>query len=191
MYFQQRKAILLEHELGLHLPYKHYWKQVTLPISLQSELGADKGDIVIVRPDMLAKTAACVIVGTGPQKDFGNNVVRVSSDIKRVLKTSIGYPVLIEKIDVIPADEIKIEWFIPSLTKKYIDPNVRESISKHLIDLIIFELSDLPLMRADRFSTTLSLPDPEHNYKINYWIRSYKPGFPVVKINSDTQIILY
>lgn len=192
MYSQQRTAILLDHDLNsINLPYKHNWKQITLPIDLQNQLGVVKGDTVIIRPNMLSKTAACVVVGEGPLNDIGN-IVRVDTYTRKIIKTAIGQIVLVEKIDVIPADEIRIEWFISSIVKKYIEPDVRQSITNFLREIIFIELADLPLMKADRFKTSIILPDrPEHSYKITYWIRNLKPGFPVVKLIPSTKLDVF
>lgn len=193
MYSQQRTAILLDHDQNsMNLPYKHTWKQVTLPNDFQNQLGVVRGDALIIRPHMLSKTAACVVVGNGPAKDMGNDIVRVDADTRRIIKSSIGQAVLVEKIDVIPAEEIKIEWFISSMVKKYIEPSTSQKITDTLRDFIFVELADLPLMIADRFKTVLTLPDnPEHSFNVTYWLRKIKPGFPVVKLVPSTQLIVY
>ena len=193
MYSQQRTAILLDHDLeALNLPYKYDWKQVTVPRDFQNQLGVVKGDTLIIRPHMLSKTAACVVVGDGPMSDMGNDNDRVNADTRRIIKTKIGQAVLVEKIDVIPAEEIKVEWFIHSLIKKYIEPELRQMITDLLRQFIFIELADLPLMTADRFVTTLTLPDnPEHTYNVTYWIRKLKPGFPVVKLIPATKLEVY
>lgn len=193
MYSQQRTAILLEHDSSsFNFPYKHAFKQVTLPSDFQNRLGVVKGDSVIIRPNMLSRTAACVIVGEGPEKDVGNNIVRINSFARQIIKGLVGQPVLVERIDVIPADVLHIEWFITSQVKKYIEPEVQKSINTLLSNFIFLELADLPLMVRDRFQTTLTLPNnPEHTYKITYWIRNVKPGFPVVKLVPRTQLHIY
>lgn len=188
MFSQQRTAILLEHDTSsIDLPYKHTWKQITLPHDFQNQLGVVRGDTLIIRPNMLSKTAACVVVGSGPDKDMGNDIVRVNSETRRIIKTAVGQPVLVEKIDVIEADHIHIEWFISSLIKKHIEPETKQIITNTLVGFIFQELADLPLMQADRFITSITLPDnPEHTYKVTYWIRKFKPGFPVIKIVPTT-----
>ncbi len=193
MYSQQRTAILLEHDSeSLNFPYKHTFKQVTLPNDFQNRLGVVKGDSLIIRPNMLSRTAACVIVGEGPEKDMGNDIVRINSVARRIIKSSVGQPVLVERIDVIPADKISIEWFASSQVKRFIDPDVKKSIDSMLTNYLFMELADLPHMTADRFTTTLALPNnPDHTYKITYWIRKVKPGFPVVKLVSTTQLHVY
>ena len=86
MYSQQRMAILLDHDLdAMALPYKHNWKQVTVPRDFQNQLGVVKGDTLIIRPNMLSKTAACVVVGDGPLDDMGNDIVRVNSHTRRII----------------------------------------------------------------------------------------------------------
>lgn len=193
MYSQQRLAILLDHDpSSLNLPYKHSWKQVTLPNDFQNQLGVVRGDTLIIRPHMLSKTAACVVVGTGPAKDMGNDIVRVDAGTRRIIKTSVGQQVLVEKIDVIPAEEIKIEWYVSSMIKKHIEEHTKQKITYTLKDFLFVELADLPLMQADRFQTILTLPDnPEHSYNVTYWIRKIKPGFPVVKIVPSTRLTVY
>lgn len=193
MYSQQRTAIVLEHNLEtLNFPYKHVFKQVTLPGDFQNRLGVVKGDSLIIRPNMLSKPAACVVVGEGPDKDMGNDIVRISSFARKIIKSSLGQAVLVERIDVIPADELNIEWYISGLVKKYIEPELRSSISAFLTNSLFLDLADLPLMVKDRFTTTLTLPNkPEQTYNISYWIRKAKPGFPVVKLVPNTRLHIY
>ena len=193
MYSQQRAAILLDHDLeSFSFPYKHIFKQVTLPGDFQNMLGVVKGDSVIIRPNMLSRTAACVIVGEGPEKDMGNDIVRISPFARKIIKSSVGQAVLVERIDVIPAEELKIEWFITNQIKKYLEAELKSKINSFLANNLFVELADLPLMVADRFTTTLSLPNhPEHTYKITYWIRKAKPGFPVFKLVPSTTLHIY
>ena len=193
MYSQQRTAILLDHDSSsLNFPYKHVFKQVTLPSDFQNRLGVVKGDSLIIRPHMLSKTAACVVVGEGPSEDMGNDIVRINSVARRIIKSVVGQAVLVEKIDVIPAEKIEIEWYITTMVKRHMDPALRQNITSILNDFLFIELSDLPLMIADRFTTTLTLPNnPEHTYNVTYWIRKLKPGFPVVKLVPSTKLHIY
>jgi hypothetical protein len=193
MYSQQRTAIVLDHDLDtLNLPYNHSWKQVTLPNDFQNQLGVVNGDTLIIRPHMLAKPAACVVVGNGPPDDMGNDIVRVNSDTRRITRTFIGQTVLVEKFDVIPADEIYIEWYISLVIKKYLDVEIKDSITETLSEFLFSDLADLPLMRADRFITTITLPKrPDQTFKINYWIRKFKPGFAIVKLTPTTKLHVF
>ena len=193
MYSQQRTAILLDHDSSsLNFPYKHVFKQVTLPSDFQNRLGVVKGDSLIIRPHMLSKTAACVVVGEGPSEDMGNDIVRINSVARRIIRSVVGQAVLVEKIDVIPAERIEIEWYVTSMIKRHMDPALRQSITNILNDFLFVELADLPLMIADRFTTTLTLPNnPEHTYTVTYWIRKLKPGFPVVKLVPSTKLHIY
>ncbi len=192
MYSQQRFAILLDQDSNFqNLPYKHAFKQVTLPTDLQNQLGVVRGDSLIIRPDMLSRTAACVVIGEGPSGDMGNDIVRINSVARRIIKSSVGQSVLVEKIDVIPAEEIKIEWFLTSYVKKHLDSELCQNITALLQNFLFLELADLPLMVADRFTTALTLPNnPEHTYNVIYWIRKVKPGFPVFKLVPSTKLLI-
>jgi len=193
MYFQQRSAVLLEHELEYRNTgiYKHLWKQITIPKSFQNNLGVTNGDIVIIRENLLTKTLACVICGEGPLKDDGNPIVRVNKETRKLINTNVGNFVLIERIDVVPADEVYIEWYY-HLPKRFLDENLKKKINQLLHEFIFQELADLPLMERDRFTINLPIPtDLEQNYKIVYWIRSARPRFPVVQLNPETKLIIF
>ena len=193
MYSQQRMAILLDHgSESQNFPYRHLFKQVTLPTDFQNQLGVVRGDSIIIRPHMLSRTAACVVVGEGPSVDMGNDIVRLNSVARGIIKTSVGQPVLVERIDVLPAEEIKIEWFISSLIKKHLEFDFRQAITTKLTNNLFSDLADLPQMVTDRFSTTLTLPhNPEQTYNVTYWIRKVKPGFPVVKLVPTTKFHIF
>jgi bifunctional DNA-binding transcriptional regulator/antitoxin component of YhaV-PrlF toxin-antitoxin module len=195
MYFQQRTAVLLEHdskEQDFYV-YKHPWKLITIPKSFQNFLGVDNGDVVIIRKNLLSKTMACIISGESPLKDDGTPIVRVNKETRNRININIGDFVLIEKIDVIPADEVTIEWYYQKLPKRFMDTSLKDKISQLLHEFIFQELADLPLMKQDRFTIDLPIPteSDNHYYKIVYWIRSFRPRFPVIKLDPETELKIF
>lgn len=191
MYFRQQTTVLLEDINNFSDIYRIKWKQITIPKSLQQYLNVKIGDAVILRKNLLSRPIVCVVCGTSPIEDDGN-IVRVSREITKRLRIEIGQPVLIEKIDVVSAEIVTIEWYYHQLPKKFMDNCLQEIINQQLRDSLFFELADLPLMEHDRFSTILSI-DSEicQSYKIVYWIRAVRPQFPVVRLNPETKLVTF
>jgi hypothetical protein len=194
MYFPQRIAELQSHEAlkNLNLPYKHLWKQVLIEPLLQTELGVNKGDTVLIRPHMMTPyPAACVVSGESPSLDHGRSIIRLHSTAYLRMKADVGSNVIVEKIDVIPASKITLQWFVRFIPRNHLNKKMKEQIIKNLKSIIFHDIQDLPIMVNDKFSTLLSFPDePDKVYDLDYWIKEVIPRFPVVKLNSKSNFNL-
>ena len=191
MYFQQQTTVFLEYINHFSDVYNVKWKQIIIPKSLQHYLNVKIGDAVIIRKNLLSSPLVCVVCGTSPEEDDGN-LVRVFREATKRIGIEAGEQVLIEKIDVISAETVAIEWYYHQIPKQFMYENLRKNINKQLHESIFLKFADLPLMERDRFSMTLSInSETNQTSNISLWIRAIKPQFPVVKLKPDTIMNIY
>ena len=157
----------------------------------QAKLGVEKGDIVVIRQDMLSKGVSALVADFWPIEDMGLNIVRVSEYAMEKIGVETNQTALIEKWEKIKGKEVEIQYFIhnwsfeqqlseTSQIIQYIDKNLAEQIKR--------ELNSLPISSFDFFQTIMEIPLREEPLKIDFWVSNIHPQFPIVILEPKTII---